>query len=175
MHRLLLISAVLIAALASAGLGAPSRTMAEASDGEPFNRRPVTGTGADGTEFLGTLYVQRFAPDGERLVAIGSLSGQLTRTAGAVAQPVTALRDAAVRVPVTGIASTCEVLELEFASFRPAPTGPAVRADPIRLDGATEPGALSRNLRCSLAEQLGADAPSGQVATLLNGLLKLLA
>ena len=175
MHRLLLISAVLIAALASAGLGAPSRTMAEASDGEPFNRRAVTGTGADGTEFLGTLYVQRFAADGEHLVAIGSLSGRLTRTVGRVAEPLATLRDVPVRVPVTGSASTCEALELRFASFRPDPRGPVVRADPIRLDAASEPGELSRNLRCSLAEQLGVDVPPREVATLLNGLLKLLA
>ena len=176
MHRPRLISILLVAALATHVVIAPPRALAEASDGRPFNRRAAAGTGADGTEFLGTLYVQRFAAEGERLVAIGSLSGRQTRTTGTVAQPVTTLRDVPVRVPLAGIAATCDGLELRFAPIRPDPQGPLIQADPLRHDGGgSDADDLERSLRCSLAGRLAAGAPAGEVAALLDAMLKLLA
>ena len=175
MHRLLLISLLLAAGSVSLGLLAPLPVTAAASDGEPFSRRPVAGVGADGTEFLGTLYVQRFAADGGRLVAIGSLSGQLTRTTGAVAQPVRTLRNVAVRAPVAGIAATCEALEVRFAPVRPDPQSPPLQADPLRHEGGgSGADGLERALRCSLASRLAAGAPAGELAALLDAMLKLL-
>lgn len=175
MHRPALITALLTVALASLGTLAPLRAMAEASDGEPFSRRAAAGTGADGTEFIGTLYVQRFAAEDDQLMAIGSLSGQMTRAVGDVAQPVRALRNVPARLRVSSSSATCEALSLRLDPVRLEPRGPLIQVDPIRLDATAEPGQLARNLRCSLAEQLAAGAPASDAASLLNALLKLLA
>ena len=61
MHRLLALHVVLGALVVGSGLVRPLPADAVASDGEPFADRPVAGTSPDGTEFLGTLFVHRFA------------------------------------------------------------------------------------------------------------------
>src|SRR5687767_4187676 len=77
------------------------------ADGDPFTRIPSAGSGPDGMDFVGTMDVRDFEVRDGRLMAIGTLSGQVTRTTGPSAEPVATLDETPVAVPVGTVAATC--------------------------------------------------------------------
>jgi hypothetical protein len=167
----------LVLALVTPPALAPMGAAAEPTSPYPFTQLAAAGTGAGGMEFLGTLNVQRFVVQGDRLVATAALSGRVTRIVDRAATPVTRLSDVPARVPVAGLAATCEALELRLDPVRWEPLGLLIRVDPIRLDDATlpVPGELPRSVLCSLSDRLDRGAGPDALAGLLNVLLKVLA
>ena len=126
------------AVLALLGAAAAGPTPAEATRPglDPFERLPAAGAGPGGAEFVGTLDVREFEARDGRLVAVGTLSGQLTRIVGGVAEPVATLDEAPVEVPVGAVAASCERLVVAFGPLPLDLHGPVVQASPIRVDDA---------------------------------------
>ncbi len=144
-------------ALVSAPLLAPVSVHATPSDldGDPFTRLAASGSGPGGGEFLGTMDVQAFESRNGQLVAVGTLSGQVTQRVGTVAEPVTTLNEAPTEVPVGAVAATCERLSVTFG---PAPLNldaPMVQVEPVRVDGTdqTTNGTMTEARLCALANQ----------------------
>src|SRR4051794_30410145 len=164
---------VLALALFTAALLTPLRAAATPSDldGDPFTGVAVVGSSSDGAEFLGTMDIQDFETRDGRLIALGTLAGQVTRTNGRVVDPVVELNAVPVDVPVGAVVARCDRLSLTFG---PAPLelqAPVVQVTPIRIDGADQPvnGAMTAAQLCTLADQFrGVPAPSVQ-AGLLDG------
>ena len=144
-------------ALLSASLFVPSAARATPSDldGDPFTGMVASGSSPDGAEFLGTMEIQDFVNRDGQLVALGTLSGQVTSTDGTRTTPVAIVDDASVEVPVGSVLATCERLHL---SFGPVPLDlqtSMIQVAPIRIDN-TDPsadGAMTRERLCTLAGQ----------------------
>jgi hypothetical protein len=158
-------------ALLSALLLAPTGTSATPSDldGDPFTGMLVSGSSPDGAEFLGTMELQDFDTRDGQLVALGTLSGQVTRTDGTLTTPVSTVDGASIEVPVGSVVATCERLNLAFG---PAPLevqSPMIQVAPIRIDDAdlSADGVMNRERLCTLASQFQ-EAPG---LTLQAGLL----
>lgn len=127
---------------------------------------PVTGT----ANFVGTLNVTRFANQGGQLVAIGTLTGTLTN-------PVTGLTQAvsqAVTLPVTGATGSCQILDLTIGAINLNLLGLVVTTNPIHLNITAQsgPGNLLGNLLCAVANLLNGGGPLGNIAGLLNNILR---
>ena len=144
-------------ALLSALMLAPVAASATPSDldGDPFTGMLASGSSPDGTEFLGTMELQDFDTRAGQLVALGTLSGQITRTDGTLTTPVAMVDGASIEVPIGSIVATCERLNLAFG---PAPLEvqtPMIQVAPIRIDGAdpSADGAMTRERLCILASQ----------------------
>ena len=165
---------VLTLALSIAAVLAPSDAAATQPRLDPFERIPAAGAGLDGTEFLGTLDVLHFEARGAELVAVGTLSGRVTRAVGAEAVPLATLDEAPVRVPVRGVTATCERLELVFGRLPLDTHGPAVAIDPIRLDGTIRPedGGWPERELCAIADRLRHDAAPRPLAGLLEAVAR---
>ena len=133
----------------------------------------VTGTVDGGGTFVGTLEITRFAQRAGDLVALGQLTGTVTTAAGsqAVSQ--------AVRLPVTAAQATCDILHLELGPLDLDVLGLVIHLDRVVLDITAEqgPGNLLGNLLCAIAGLLdpGPANPLGQIVTLLNQILAILA
>ena len=153
---------------------APTDVAATQPKLDPFERIPAAGAGPDGTEFLGTLDVLRFEAGGDELVAVGTLSGRVTRAVGAEAVPVATVDEAPARVPVRGVRATCERLELAFGPLPLDLHGPAVAIDPIRVDGTIRPehGGWPEQELCAIADRLRGDAAPRPLAGLLDAVAR---
>jgi hypothetical protein len=137
---------------------------------------PVTGSftdaaGGEGT-FVGTYEVDRFRRQGSQIVAIGTLTGTLTDSLGAVVGTV----DQTVRLPLTAAAGTCDILHLELGPLDLDLLGLVVHLDRVVLDidAQSGPGNLLGNLLCAVARLLDSGAPANAVVRLLNQILGLL-
>ena len=148
---------VLVLALLGALLFMPSAARATPSDldGDPFTGMAAAGSSPDGAEFLGTMEIQDFIHRDGRLVALGTLSGQVTRTDGRLSVPVATLDEAAVEVRVSSVVATCDRLGLAFGPLPLDLHAPMVQVAPIRIDEAdpSTDGAMSRERLCALAGQ----------------------
>ena len=136
---------------------------------------PIEGDFAGGT-FDGIFNLTRVAVQGGELVAIGTVTGELTDTATGVVTEVTNL---AVTLPlnildITGTA--CDILHLELGPLDLDLLGLVVHLDQVVLDIDAEagPGNLLGNLLCAVAGLLDGDAPLNSIARLLNQILGLL-
>ena len=132
----------------------------------------VTGTAAN-TTFVGDLTIDRFARDGSRIVAVGTLDGVLTNTLTGV---TTTLTDVAVRLPILDITGTCDILHLELGPLDLDLLGLVIHLDRIVLDIDAEsgPGNLLGNLLCAIAGLLDGGGPLNQLVALLNQILRIL-
>lgn len=136
---------------------------------------PVTGDFSDvlggvGT-FTGTFDLSRVAVQNGELVAVGTLTGTLTDSAGTVLGSVT--QNVTFPIDVTG---TCQVLHLELGPLDLDLLGLVVHLDRVVLDITAEsgPGNLLGNLLCGIAGLLDGNAPLNAIARLLNQLIGLL-
>jgi hypothetical protein len=143
-------------------------TVAPAS---PAVSTPVTGTFTDtlnGTgTFAGTFTPTRVVNQGGSLAAVGTLTGTLTDSTGAVLGTVT--QQATVPLQVTG---TCQILHLDLGPLDLNLLGLHVHLNEVVLDITAQqgPGNLLGNLLCAVANLLnGSGAGTG-----LNGLVALL-
>ena len=128
---------------------------------------PVTGTGSGGS-FVGSFTINRFAATNTGIVAVGTLSGTVTTTAG---QATSVVRN--ISLPVAIGTATCEILHLELGPLTLDLLGLQIDLSRIVLDITAQSGAgnLLGNLLCAVAGLL--DDPGGLVK-LLNQILSLL-
>jgi hypothetical protein len=136
---------------------------------------PVTGTFTDSSggtgQFVGTFNPQRFGVQSGKLVAIGTLVGNMTSSTGAALGSVTSANTA---VPVSAASASCAILSLNLGPLHLNLLGLVVTLNEVHLNitAVSGPGNLLGNLLCSIANLLnGGAADIGTLSTLLNDLL----
>jgi hypothetical protein len=149
---------------------------------------PITGTAADGGVLSGTITINRFALQGQQIVAIGIVRATVTNSAGQVVKsgletvvlPVQAgLRPAGFSLPRSSeprlvpaslirTQATCGVLHLEIPGTAVNLLGVMVNLSPITLDIAADSAGPLGALVCEILALLGTVA---DVVGLLNALL----
>src|SRR5439155_4323479 len=129
-----------------APLTAPRASAAVAPASSPLVI-PITGTGSGGS-FSGIFTLSQFAVQNGQLMAIGTLSGTVSNTTGALGS---ILRTAAL--PVSNITASCEILHLELGPLDLNLLGVMIHLNQIVLDISAQPGPgnLLGNLLCSVA------------------------
>jgi hypothetical protein len=132
---------------------------------------PVTGTAPGGGTFVGTMDIQRFAAQGNDIVAVGTLSGTVQNAAGAVLGNIA--RTVALPVDRALALASCDILHLELGPLDLDLLGLVVHLDRVVLDITAEAGAgnLLGNLLCSVANLLNGGGPLSSIVTLLNRIL----
>lgn len=163
--------AMLMALLALPASAGTADTASRVS-GDPLTKR-VTGTTDEGGTFKGWLTVKRFADKGERILAIGSLTGRLFDENG---DRIGRVQDVRTRIPVGEITGTCEILHLVLGPLDLNLLGLRVQLNRVVLDITAEqgPGNLLGNLLCAIANLLNPRAPASVLSTLLNYLVSIL-
>lgn len=161
---------------------------------------PVAGTFGAGGEFKGTISISRFEQRAGKIVAIGMVSGVLSRAnrpmgtavAGEIAWPVTVQSGSVTLAAARGSdhlngptstpgvravsmravqAQTCQVLNLALAPVNVDLLGAQVALGPVTLDVSGTPGTPLGDLVCEASELIGNVAG---VVNLVNNLLALL-
>lgn len=155
----------------------------------------VTGEAKNGATFAGQYTVKRFAVRNDKVKAVGTLTGTLTKKSGSTK----AVSERGVRIPVnlaatqtknqsvkpstSGTRSTsavsCDVLHLVLGPLDLDLLGLVVHLDRVVLDITAVPGAgnLLGNLLCAvvgLLDGTGIGGLSGILTNLLNALLGIL-
>jgi hypothetical protein len=130
---------------------------------------PVTQTLSGIGTFTGQLSVNRFTTVDGQLAAVGTLSGQITDTAGNLLGTIVT----AVTVPVSNASGSCSILHLTLGPLDLNLLGLQVHLDRIVLDISAQPGPgnLLGNLLCSIANLLNGGGPLTQLVNALNQLL----
>ena len=171
-----LIGLVAILGMMSAMVLVPHQ-QAEAQDPPPITEIPITGTfedalGGVGT-FEGVFTLDRFARQGGGIVAVGTLTGTATDSAGTLIGSVT---DLPIRLPLFDATGTCDILHLELGPLDLDLLGLVVHLDQVVLDIDAEsgPGNLLGNLLCAVAGLLDGGASNNALVRLLNQILGLL-
>ena len=128
---------------------------------------PLTSAGT-GT-FAGTFNVQQFANQNGNLVAIGTLVGTLTNTAGQVTNVV--INN--VTAPITAATASCPILSLTLGPLHLDLLGLVIDLNQVNLNITAVPGAgnLLGNLLCDVANLLNGGGLLGNLSNLLNQLL----
>ena len=128
-----LVSLGLIVALMSLCSVVPTVAAQKVKSGSPETTFPVSfvGTSAAGAvNFVGTLSIQKFDIQNNKVVAIGNLTGQVT---GAI---VGTVQNLLVTIPVIDAnADACEILHLELGPIDLNLLGLVVHVDRIRYGG----------------------------------------
>ena len=139
------------------------------------NALNVTGTAATGEVFNGVLDITRFAVRNGQLVAIGQLTGTITRVVNGVTTIVGNVSQL-ITLPVTPGNATCEILDLQLGPLDLDLLGLVVHLDQINLNITAEagPGNLLGNLLCAVAGLLDRGGPLNGLAGLLNNILRVL-
>jgi hypothetical protein len=143
-----------------------------------FNRgtaitTPVTGSATNTlgqlVNFVGNFSITKFVSKGGQLFAVGTLTGTLTNTVTGVVQQVSQL----IRIPVTNISGSCQILHLELGPLDLDLLGLQVHLDKIVLDITAQsgPGNLLGNLLCAVANLLNGQGSLASLAQLLNQIL----
>ena len=161
---------VLVIAPAGVAAATPSGPAASAVTGIP-----ITGSAPGGYNFTGTFDLTRFAVQNGQLVAVGELSGTLTRTVDGVTTVIGTVTDLVIRLPVTA-SGTCQILHLELGPLDLDLLGLQIHLDKVVLDITAQsgPGNLLGNLLCGIAGLLDSNAVPSALARILNQLLAIL-
>jgi hypothetical protein len=161
----------LIAMVLALSLAAPfAASTAQAAQRQTANIQiPIVGT-FDGGTFAGTFALQRFAVVNDQIVAVGTLTGSLTNTAGTVIG--TLLRTVQIAIASAQTEASCEILHLELGPLDLNLLGLVVHLDRVVLDISAQPApSMLGSLLCAVANLLnGGGAPSTTVR-LLNQIL----
>ena len=166
--RLIAITVVVLVALLSVPI-----SPAQAKQGGSLSV-PITGTLATGGTLVGTLDIQRFATQGNQIVAVGTLTGTLRDTAGVVIGNV--VRTVALPVNSALTQAACDILHLELGPLDLDLLGLVVHLDKVVLDITAQPGAgnLLGNLLCAIANLLNSNGGLNAIVNLLNQILAVL-
>jgi len=159
---------LILLAVASCGLLTPVH--ASAAVAIPINGTFTDASGAAG-HFVGTYNVQSFGVKNGGLVAIGTLVGTLTSSAGTI---LGTIANANTALPVTPATATCSILTLNIGAIHLNLLGLVVNLSPVNLNitAVAAPGNLLGNLLCAVANLLNGGIPDlGSLTTLLNRLL----
>lgn len=147
--------------------------------GQLFPTLPVTGTTADGGQFVGALTLQHIsaapagaAPQPGGLLVTGLLSGTLVNSLG---QVVGSIVNQLVTLPLAA-AGSCAILHLTLGPLDLNLLGLAVHLNQVvlNIDAQAGPGNLLGHLLCAVASLLDSGGPLDQIAALLNRILTLL-
>src|SRR5258705_1385652 len=163
MKKNVLVGLVLVFTLIAGMAFAPART-ASAQVGVP-----ITGTFTDALggvgPFTGNFDIQRFVARNGQLLAVGTLTGTLTNSLGAVIGTITQQ----LILPV-GAVGTCDILHLTLGPLDLNLLGLQVHLDRVVLDIVAQsgPGQLLGNLLCAVANLLNNGGPLSGIASLLN-------
>ena len=181
------------------GANAPAASAASASsitnEFGTLKVHKVTGEAKNGATFAGQYTVKRFAVGNDKVKAVGTLTGTLTKKSGSTK----AVSERGVRIPVNLAASqaknasaqpttsgtkatsvvSCDVLHLVLGPLDLDLLGLVVHLDRVVLDITAVPGAgnLLGNLLCAIVGLLdgtGIGGLSGILTNLLNALLGIL-
>jgi hypothetical protein len=127
----------------------------------------TSGTPFTGGSFVGQLAINEFKVVDGQLNALGTLTGQILDTTGAVLGTVAT----AVAVPITGNGS-CSILHLTLGPLDLNLLGLQVHLNQVVLDITAQagPGNLLGNLLCSVADLFNGGALS-HLANVLNQLI----
>jgi len=153
--------------LAVAGLASlPGTKQASAQGVLSFPINFVSNFGS----FLGSFDVTQFTTQGGRLLAGGTLTGEVFDAAGT---SLGLIDPQQLTLPVTQqIAATCQVLHLELGPLNLDLLGLKVHLNRIVLDITADPsGGLLGELLCSIANLLSGGGPLSGLVDLLNQLL----
>jgi hypothetical protein len=170
-------SRALLAALAATIVCALLPSAAGAQTTTPLTQK-VAITGTKG--FKGTYTIDRFVASGNRLVAVGDLTGKVRgkkvtkRNVRIPAALATASGASASQIPP--LPNACQILNLTLGPINLNLLGLSVRTNQIDLRIEAVPGAgnLLGNLLCGITNLLNpGSTPLGQLAQALNAILAL--
>jgi hypothetical protein len=132
----------------------------------------VTGTTSTGGTFVGTLDVTRFAKRSGGIVAIGTVTGEITDAAGTTTTAVPSTQ-VAVPVDLAATQASCEILELVLGPLNLDVLGLTIFLDTVTLLIEAVPGAgnLLGNLLCAIAGLLDGPGPLSGLLTSITSLL----
>ena len=170
-----LTSFALALALLGAFLMLPGSAVAQTTVTNQVSEIPMTGTVQGGGTFTGLLDIRRFAVQNGELVALASLSGELTNIVGGTRE----VRNMNVALPVTSLQfdppGSCEILHLDLGPLHLRLLGLHVDLDEVILDLTAVPSeGLLGQLLCAIANLLNTGGPLQQIANLLNQILGIL-
>ena len=132
---------------------------------------PVTGTTSKGGKFTGNFAISRFQVAGDRIVAVGTLTGTIQNSVGNVIGTV--LKTVQMIVNITD--ASCDILHLELGPLDLELLGLEVHLNRIVLDIDADPtGGLLGALLCAVANLLDVGGPLADIVGLLNQILALL-
>jgi hypothetical protein len=136
---------------------------------------PITGTFTDALggvgNFVGTFDLQRFAVQNGQIVAVGTLTGTLTDSAGTVLGSV--VRTVRIALDSTATQASCDILHLELGPLDLDLLGLVVHLNRVVLDIEAQPGPgnLLGNLLCAITNLLNSGGALSTIANLLNQIL----
>ena len=139
---------------------------------------PVTGTFTDalgGTgHFVGSLNLRRFAQANNQIVAVGTLTGTLTNSAGTVLGSI--VQTVSLILNAAATQASCQILHLELGPLDLNLLGLVVHLDRVVLDitAVPGPGNLLGNLLCAIANLLNNGGTLQQIISLLNQIIAVL-
>jgi hypothetical protein len=135
---------------------------------------PVTGTftdalGGTGT-FAGQFELDRFTTQNGQLAVVGTLTGTLTDSLGAVIGTV----DEVITL-LAGADGSCQILDLTLGPLDLDLLGLVVHLDQVHLNITAQsgPGNLLGNLLCGVAGLLDGNVPLNTLVRALNNILRL--
>ena len=174
--KLRLMTLALLMTLMSALVLTPlSAAPVSAAAGIPvtITNAPVTAAGQAVGYLNGVLNVTGFKNQGGQLLALGTLTGNITSQPGGAGNVITTLTNQAVAVPVNAAQASCQILTLDLGPLHLDLLGLVVDLSAVHLTITAVPGAgnLLGNLLCAVAHLLDSNAVLGSLAGLLNQLL----
>lgn len=138
---------------------------------------PITGTFTDALggagSFVGSFNLQRFAREGGQIVAVGTLTGTLTDSAGTVLGSI--VRTIRIILDSAATEASCDILHLELGPLDLDLLGLVVHLNQIVLDIEAQPGPgnLLGNLLCAITNLLNpGGGPLSAIVNLLNQILR---
>jgi hypothetical protein len=132
---------------------------------------PIAGRTSKGGKFAGNFAISRFQVAGDRIVAVGTLTGTIQNGAGNVIGTV--LKTIQMLVNITD--ASCDILHLELGPLDLDLLGLVVHLDKVVLDIDADPtGGLLGALLCAVANLLDVGGPLADIVGLLNQILALL-
>ncbi|MCA1630397.1 MAG: hypothetical protein LC785_03970 [Acidobacteria bacterium] len=132
---------------------------------------PVAGTTSKGGKFTGNFNIKQFSVVGDKIVAVGTLTGTIQNSVGNVIGTV--LKTIQMIVAFKG--ASCDILHLELGPLDLDLLGLQVHLDKIVLDIDADPsGGLLGQLLCAVANLLNTGGLLADIAALLNQILAIL-
>lgn len=129
---------------------------------------PLSALGSGG--FTGTLNIQQFIAQAGNLLAVGSLVGTITNTAGQTASVV--ISD--VTSALSNLTGSCQGVSLTLKPATVSTMGVSITLNQVNLGIAAQSGLVGgivNGLLCTVGSAINNNAPVTQVAGILNQII----
>jgi hypothetical protein len=161
--------------LAAAMLGTILLVPATANAAKPSTGYsiPITATAPSGFTITDAAFnLTRFALQNGQLVAVGTLTGNLTNILTGVITPISQV----ITIPISVAGTTCQILHLTLGPLDLNLLGLMIHLNQVvlNIDAQSGPGNLLGNLLCAVAGLLDSGGPLTGLVGLLNNILRLL-